>query len=148
MRGPTVFNGYWNAAETNARDFRDGWFRMGDLFRRNQDGSYDFVDRAKYMIKSGGENIYPAEIERVLLADPRVSDAIVVRKHDDKWGEVPVAYVELKPGARASEEEIIAHCRTLLARFKVPKAIIFAEIPKTSTGKIQKFKLRDMAKAG
>jgi fatty-acyl-CoA synthase len=93
VRGPTVFSGYWNAPDTNARDFADGWFRMGDLFRRNSDDSYDFVDRAKYMIKSGGENIYPAEIERVLLADARVADAVVVRRLDPVWGEVPVAFV-------------------------------------------------------
>ena len=104
VRGPTVFSGYWNAEATNARDFADGWFRMGDLFRRNPDGSYDFVDRAKYMIKSGGENIYPAEIERVLLSDPRVSDAVVVRKRDAKWGEVPVAFV-------ARRDERLSECR-------------------------------------
>ena len=86
VRGPTLFSGYWAAEETNARDFRGGWFHMGDMFRRNADGTYDFVDRVKYMIKSGGENIYPAEIERVLLADPRISDAVIVRKHDPKWG--------------------------------------------------------------
>ena len=86
IRGPTVFSGYWNAAETNARDFAGGWFRMGDLFRRNPDNTFDFVDRAKYMIKSGGENVYPAEIERVLLADPRVADAVVVRKRDATLG--------------------------------------------------------------
>ena len=93
IRGPTVFSGYWNAPETNARDFSGGWFRMGDLFRRNPDNTFDFVDRAKYMIKSGGENVYPAEIERVLLADPRVADAVVVRKRDATWGEVPVAFI-------------------------------------------------------
>ncbi len=86
VRGPTVFSGYWNASETNARDFAGGWFRMGDLFRRNRDGSYDFVDRAKYMIKSGGENIYPAEIERILLSDPRIDDAVVVRRSDGALG--------------------------------------------------------------
>ena len=93
VRGPTLFSGYWRAPEVNARDFRGGWFHMGDMFVRREDGRLDFVDRAKYMIKSGGENVYPAEIERVLLADPRVEDAVVVRRPDAKWGEVPVAVV-------------------------------------------------------
>ena len=86
IRGPTLFSGYWNAPEANARDFRGGWFHMGDMFVRNADGSLDFVDRLKYMIKSGGENIYPAEIERVLLADPSVADAVVVRRPDPHVG--------------------------------------------------------------
>ncbi|CAG1002191.1 MAG: long-chain fatty acid--CoA ligase [Rhizobiaceae bacterium] len=138
VRGPTVFSGYWNAEGTNARDFRDGWFRMGDLFRRNPDGSYDFVDRAKYMIKSGGENIYPAEIERVLLADPRVSDAAVLRKRDERWGEVPVAYVSRKDEG-LSEEDVEALCRASLAGYKRPKEvhfIAFEDFPRSTTGKI------------
>jgi fatty-acyl-CoA synthase len=150
VRGPTVFSGYWNAAETNARDFRDGWFRMGDLFRRNQDGSYDFVDRAKYMIKSGGENIYPAEIERVLLADPRVSDAIVVRKHDDKWGEVPVAFVARKDDTLTATE-IEALCRSSLAGYKRPKEVHFVgfdDFPRSTTGKILRHEMEQRLKAG
>ena len=140
IRGPTVFSGYWNAAETNARDFKDGWFRMGDLFRRNPDGSYDFVDRAKYMIKSGGENIYPAEIERVLLADPRVADAAIVRKKDPKWGEVPVAFVAARD-ATLTESDIEALCRAKLAGYKRPKEvrfIAFEAFPRSTTGKIQR----------
>lgn len=138
VRGPTVFSGYWNAEATNARDFRDGWFRMGDLFRRNADGSYDFVDRAKYMIKSGGENIYPAEIERVLLADPRVSDAAVLRKRDERWGEVPVAFVARKDES-LSEKDVEALCRASLAGYKRPKEvhfIAFEDFPRSTTGKI------------
>ena len=138
VRGPTVFSGYWNAPETNARDFRDGWFRMGDLFRRNEDGSFDFVDRAKYMIKSGGENIYPAEIERVLLSDPRVSDAIVVRAMDERWGEVPVAFVSRTDEALTAAD-IETLCRKELAGYKRPKAvhfIAFEEFPRSTTGKI------------
>ncbi|MBY0610924.1 MAG: AMP-binding protein [Beijerinckiaceae bacterium] len=138
VRGPTVFSGYWNADATNARDFANGWFRMGDLFRRNADGSYDFVDRAKYMIKSGGENIYPAEIERVLLADARIGDAVVVRKADPTWGEVPVAFV-----ARADESltdlEVDRLCRASLAGYKRPKAVHFVrfeDFPRSTTGKI------------
>lgn len=138
VRGPTVFSGYWDADETNARDFRDGWFRMGDLFRRNPDRSYDFVDRSKYMIKSGGENIYPAEIERILLADPRVEDAIVIRKPDARWGEVPVAFVACKD-AGMTEADIEAACRRSLAGYKRPREIHFVkfeDFPRNTTGKI------------
>jgi acyl-CoA synthetase (AMP-forming)/AMP-acid ligase II len=138
VRGPTVFSGYWNAEATNARDFKDGWFRMGDLFRRNPDGTYDFVDRAKYMIKSGGENIYPAEIERVLLSDPRVSDAVVIRKRDAKWGEVPVAFISRRDEALC-EADVEAVCRQSLAGYKRPKEVHFVrfeEFPRSTTGKI------------
>jgi len=149
VRGPTVFSGYWGADAANARDFKDGWFRMGDLFRRNADGSYDFVDRAKYLIKSGGENIYPAEIERVLLADPRVSDAAVVRTKDDKWGEVPVAFISRKDEA-LTEADVEALCRTALAGYKRPKQvhfIPFEEFPRSTTGKIQRHELEAKLKA-
>lgn len=138
VRGPTMFSGYWNAEETNRRDFEGGWFRMGDLFQRNADGSYDFVDRAKYMIKSGGENIYPAEIERVLLSDSRVSDAVVVRKSDDRWGEVPVAFISRKDDT-LSEHDVESLCRQQLASYKRPKAvhfIRFEDFPRSTTGKI------------
>jgi fatty-acyl-CoA synthase len=143
VRGPTVFSGYWNADQTNARDFKDGWFRMGDLFRRNPDGSYDFVDRAKYMIKSGGENIYPAEIERVLLSDPRISDALVVRKRDEKWGEVPVAFISRKDESLGTAD-VEALCRRSLAGYKRPKEVYFIsfdEFPRSTTGKIQRHEM-------
>lgn len=138
LRGPTVFSGYWNAPETNAKDFRNGRFLMGDMFIRNADGSYDFVDRAKYMIKSGGENIYPAEIERVLLADPRVRDAVVVRKADARWGEVPVAVVACI-GDDLDAAGIEVMCRAHLAGYKRPKEVHFVEyddLPRSTTGKI------------
>jgi fatty-acyl-CoA synthase len=138
VRGPTVFSGYWNADEANARNFKGGWFRMGDLFRRNADGSYDFVDRAKYMIKSGGENIYPAEIERILLSDPRVGDAVVVRKRDAKWGEIPVAFVSRLDDS-LNETDIETVCRKSLAGYKRPKEvhfIAFEDFPRSTTGKI------------
>jgi fatty-acyl-CoA synthase len=140
IRGPTVFSGYWNAQETNARDFSGGWFRMGDLFRRNPDNSFDFVDRAKYMIKSGGENVYPAEIERVLLADPRVADAVIVRKRDARWGEVPVAFIARLDEA-LSAADIEAMCRKELASYKRPKEVrfvAFEDFPRSTTGKIQR----------
>jgi acyl-CoA synthetase (AMP-forming)/AMP-acid ligase II len=143
IRGPTLFSGYWDAPETNARDFRGGWFHMGDVFVRNADGSLDFVDRAKYLIKTGGENVYPAEIEQVLLADPRVADAVVVRRADAEWGEVPVAFV-----ARADEglgaDELMARCRDRLAGYKRPKEIRFValdELPRSTTGKIQRHEI-------
>jgi acyl-CoA synthetase (AMP-forming)/AMP-acid ligase II len=144
VRGPTLFSGYWNAPEVNARDFRGGWFHLGDMFVRNADGTLDFVDRVKYLIKSGGENIYPAEIERVLLAHPQISDAVVVRRRDARWGEVPVAFAARKDSALSEaefEDELLAACREKLARYKVPKQIVFvnaADLPRSSTGKIQR----------
>ena len=113
---------------------------MGDIFCRNSDGSYDFVDRAKYLIKSGGENIYPAEIERVLLEDDRVTDAVVVRKSDPKWGEVPVAVVARKE-VTLTKVELLQICRKHLASYKQPKQIYFVPqegIPRSTTGKIQR----------
>ena len=140
IRGPTVFSGYWNAKETNERDFRGGWFHMGDMFVRNPDGTLDFVDRVKYMIKSGGENVYPAEIERVLLLDARVADAIVVRRPDPKWGEVPVAIVARKDDSLQAQD-LLDRCRAELAGYKRPKEIVFVELeqlPRSTTGKIQR----------
>ncbi len=140
FRGPTLFSGYWNAPDTNATDFRGGWFHMGDMFIRNADGSLDFVDRLKYMIKSGGENIYPAEIERVLLADPRVADAIVIRRPDPRWGEVPVAVVATRDDTLTGAD-LLARCRAELAGYKQPKDVVFvtlAELPRSTTGKIQR----------
>lgn len=143
LRGPTLFSGYWQAEETNAVDFRDGWFHMGDVLRRNDDGTLDYVDRVKYMIKSGGENIYPAEIELVLAGDPRVGEAVVVRRPDEKWGEVPVAFVtRTDPGLTA--EALEQRCRDELSSYKRPKGIVFiddAELPRSTTGKIQRHEL-------
>lgn len=140
IRGPTVFSGYWRAPDVNAEDFRGGWFHMGDVFARRPDGRLAFVDRAKYMIKSGGENIYPAEIERVLLADPRVHDAIVVRRADARWGEVPVAVVARNDQGLAAAD-LLARCRAELAGYKQPKEIhfvAFETLPRSTTGKIQR----------
>jgi acyl-CoA synthetase (AMP-forming)/AMP-acid ligase II len=140
LRGPTLFSGYWNAPETNARDFRGGWFHMGDVFVRNPDGTLDFVDRLKYMIKSGGENIYPAEIEQIMLADPRVAEAVVVRRSDARWGEVPVAFVARRDPA-LDAETLMEACRASLAGYKRPKEIRFVsidEFPRSTTGKIQR----------
>jgi len=146
MRGPTLFSGYWNDEETNARDFRGGWFHNGDLLVRHADGGFDFVDRKKYMIKSGGENIYPAEIERVLLSDPRLTEAAVVRRADDRWGEVPIAFVA-RSDETVSADDLHALCRANLAGFKQPKDIRFLDheaFPRNVSGKILRHDLEAM----
>jgi acyl-CoA synthetase (AMP-forming)/AMP-acid ligase II len=150
VRGPTLFSGYWNSEEGNSRDFRGGWFHMGDVLRRNFDGTYDFVDRAKYLIKSGGENIYPAEIERVLLADEHIVDAVVVRQSDPHWGEIPVAVVA-SPGLLITEEQILELCRSKLAGYKQPKKVLFSsldDLPRSTTGKILRHEVEAMVRRG
>ena len=146
FRGNIVMKGYLKNRKATDEAFEGGWFHSGDLGVMHADGYIQLKDRSKDIIISGGENISSIEVEDALYKHPAVASCGVVARADDKWGEVPVAYVELKPGRTASESEIIEHCRGLLARFKVPKAVIFSEIPKTSTGKIQKFRLREMAK--
>ncbi|RWC33793.1 MAG: acyl-CoA synthetase [Mesorhizobium sp.] len=146
FRGNIVMKGYLKNRKASDEAFAGGWFHSGDLGVMHPDGYIQLKDRSKDIIISGGENISSIEVEEALYKHPSVASCGVVARPDDKWGEVPVAYVELKPGKAATEAEIIGHCRALLARFKVPKAVIFAEIPKTSTGKIQKFRLREMAK--
>lgn len=143
IRGPTLFSGYWQNPEANASDFRGGWFHLGDMFVRNPDGTLDFVDRRKYLIKSGGENIYPAEIERVLLADERVGDAIVVRRADARWGEVPVAFVVRRDPA-LTKQNVLKICEGRIARYKMPKEVRFvaeSELPRSTTGKIKRHEL-------
>lgn len=143
FRGPSLFSGYWGANDTNAADFRGGWFHMGDVFVRNPDGTLDFVDRRKYLIKSGGENIYPAEIERVLLGCSGVQEAVVVRRPDARWGEVPVAFVASTdpiPDAAA----LIEQCRGRIAGYKLPKDLIFIafdDFPRSTTGKVKRHEL-------
>ena len=147
VRGPTLFSGYWRADETNARDFRNGWFHLGDLMVRHEDGTFDFVDRAKYMIKSGGENIYPAEIEQVLLADPRVAEAAVVRRTDPRWGEVPVAFVARRDGEPLEDADLYRRCRAELAGYKQPKGIRFLDFddfPRSASGKVQRHELESL----
>jgi acyl-CoA synthetase (AMP-forming)/AMP-acid ligase II len=149
MRGPTLFSGYFRAPEATRHDFRGGWFHMGDVFVRNPDRTLDFVDRVKYLIKSGGENIYPAEIERVLLREPRVAEAAVVRKADAKWGEVPVAFVAVRD-ASLTVDELRERCRAELAGYKQPKEIRFIllhEFPRSASGKIQRHELEKRTKA-
>jgi len=143
IRGPSLFSGYFRNEETNLSDFRGGWFHMGDVFVRNPNGSLDFVDRVKYLIKSGGENIYPAEIERIILQDERVLDAAVVRKADPKWGEIPVAFVA-RHDVSLEAADIYRRCRRDLAGYKQPKEIHFieaSELPRSASGKIQRHEL-------
>jgi fatty-acyl-CoA synthase len=146
FRGNIVMKGYLKNKPATDEAFAGGWFHSGDLGVMHPDGYIQLKDRSKDIIISGGENISSIEVEDALYKHPAVAFCGVVAKADDKWGETPVAYVELKPGKEATEAELLEHCRKLLARFKMPKTVIFAEIPKTSTGKIQKFRLRDLAK--
>jgi fatty-acyl-CoA synthase len=147
FRGNIVMKGYLKNRKATEEAFRGGWFHSGDLGVMHPDGYIQLKDRSKDIIISGGENISSIEVEDRLYKHPAVGAAAVVARPDDKWGETPCAFVELKPGATASTEELIAWCRDGLAHFKCPRHVVFAEIPKTSTGKIQKFKLREMAKA-
>ena len=146
MRGNSVMKGYLKNPEATAKAFKGGYFHSEDLAIQHPDGSMQIADRAKDIIISGGENISSVEVEGALMSHPAVSLCAVVAKPDDKWGEVPCAFVELKDGATAEESEIIAFVRTKLAGFKCPKKVVFQELPKTSTGKIQKFELRKAAK--
>jgi fatty-acyl-CoA synthase len=126
--------------------FAGGWFHSGDLGVMHPDGYIQLKDRSKDIIISGGENISSIEVEDAIYKHPAVAAVAVVAKPDDKWGETPCAFIELRDGQQATEEDIIAWCREHLARYKVPRNVVFATIPKTSTGKLQKFKLRDLAK--
>ncbi len=146
FRGNVVMKGYLKNPEATAEAFSGGWFHSGDLGVLHADGYIQLKDRSKDIIISGGENISSIEVEDCLYKHPCVQAAAVVAKPDEKWGETPCAFVELKPGRVASAEDIIEWCRQGLAKFKVPKHVMFVELPKTSTGKIQKFKLRDRAR--
>jgi len=143
IQGPSLFSGYWNAPQINEHEFRGGWFHMGDMMVRNPDGTLDFVARRKYLIKSGGENIYPAEIERVLLQDKRIGDAVIVRKPDAHWGEVPVAFV-VRADDTLSADDVLGICRDRVARYKLPKEVHFiaeADMPRSETSKIKRHEL-------
>ncbi|WP_102106974.1 AMP-binding protein [Oceaniglobus roseus] len=146
MRGNSVMKGYLKNPKATEEAFRGGYFHSGDLAVQHPDGYIQIVDRAKDIIISGGENISSVEVEGALMHHPDVSLVAVVAKPDEKWGEVPCAFVELKPGATVREDELIAFARSRLAGFKTPKRVVFQELPKTSTGKIQKFALRDVAR--
>jgi fatty-acyl-CoA synthase len=143
IRSNTVMAGYYEDPDATAHAFRGGWFHTGDLGVLHPDGYVELRDRAKDVVISGGENISTIEVEQALLRHEAVLEAAVVGIPDSRWGEVPKAFVTLKPGRQATEAELIAFCQQHLARFKAPKAVEFGELPKTSTGKIQKFVLRE-----
>ena len=147
FRGNVVMRGYLKNPKATKEAFKGGWFHSGDLGVWHKDGYIQLKDRSKDIIISGGENISSIEVEDVLMKHPAIGLAAVVGKQDEKWGETPVAFIELKSGAKATPDEIIAFVKSQIAGYKVPRTIVFCELPKTSTGKIQKFKLRDKAEA-
>ena len=147
LRGNVVMKGYLKNPKATADAFAGGWFHTGDLGVTHPDGYIELKDRSKDIIISGGENISTIEVESVLYRHPAVLEAAVVARPDPKWGETPCAFVTLKDGAQATGAEIIAYCREHMAHFKAPRSVVFGPLPKTSTGKIQKFALRDRAKA-
>jgi fatty-acyl-CoA synthase len=147
FRGNLTMKGYLKNSQATDEAFGGGWFHTGDLAVMQADGYVKIKDRAKDVIISGGENISSLEVEDVLYRHPAVMAAAVVAKPDPKWGEVPCAFLELKDGAHATEAEIIEHCRSRLAHYKTPRQIVFGPLPKTSTGKIQKYILRERMKS-
>jgi fatty-acyl-CoA synthase len=147
MRGNIVMKGYLKNPKATDEAFAGGWFHTGDLGVMHPDGYIEIKDRSKDIIISGGENISTIEVESVLYRHPAVLEAAVVARPDKTWGETPCAFVTLKPGMTATQDEIIAFCREHMARYKVPRTVVFGPLPKTSTGKIQKFALRERAKA-
>ncbi len=147
VRGNTVMLGYLKQPKATAEAFRGGWMHTGDLAVEHPDGYVEIKDRAKDIIISGGENISSVEVEIALYKHPAVALAAVVARPDEKWGETPCAFVQLKPGTDASADEIIAFCRDQLAHYKAPKSVVFGPLPTTATGKIQKFVLRERARA-
>jgi fatty-acyl-CoA synthase len=148
MRGNNTMKGYYRDPEATERAFAGGWFHSGDLAVMHADGYIELRDRKKDIIISGGENISTIEVEQAVCAHPAVLEAAVVGVPDPYWGEVPKAFVALKPGQALSEGELRDFCRGRLAGFKIPKTFAFGELPKTSTGKVQKFVLREREWAG
>jgi fatty-acyl-CoA synthase len=147
MRGNIVMKGYLKNPAATEEAFAGGWFHSGDLGVMHPDGYIEIKDRSKDIIISGGENISTIEVEDVLYRHPAVLEAAVVARPDKQWGETPCAFVTLKDGVTAEPAEIIAFCRQRMAHFKAPRRVVFGPLPKTSTGKIQKFVLRERAKA-
>jgi fatty-acyl-CoA synthase len=147
FRGNITMKGYLKNPPATEEAFRGGWFHSGDLAVKHPDGYIKIRDRSKDVIISGGENISSLEVEDALYRHPAVLAAAVVAQPDPKWGETPCAFVDLKEGASATAEELIEFCRAHMARFKAPKAVVFGPLPRTSTGKIQKFLLREKARS-
>jgi fatty-acyl-CoA synthase len=144
VKGPNITPGYWHREEANRTSFTDGWLHTGDAARMDADGYYYIVDRTKDMYISGGENVYPAEVEDALYALPQIAEAAVIGTPDETWGETGLAIVALRAGESITEAEIVAHCRGRLARFKCPSRVIFVDaLPRNATGKVHKPTLRD-----
>jgi fatty-acyl-CoA synthase len=145
VRGPNVFYEYWGNEQATREALHDGWYRTGDIGRRDANGYFWVQDRKKNLIISGGENIYPAEVERVLLEHPDISECAVIGRPDPRWDEVPVAYVIRRAASPVTAEDLKAHVLTQLARFKVPRDIVFVDdLPRTALGKVQHFMLRQL----
>jgi fatty-acyl-CoA synthase len=145
VRGPNVFCEYWGNEQATREALQDGWYRTGDIGRRDADGYFWVHDRKKNLIISGGENIYPAEVERVLMEHPHVAECGVIGRADPRWDEVPVAYVVRRSGAQVAAEDLKLHLQSQLARFKVPREIVFADhLPRTALGKVQHFMLKQL----
>jgi fatty-acyl-CoA synthase len=145
MRGNIVMKGYLKNPRTTQASFEGGWFRTGDLAVWHPDGYLEIKDRSKDIIISGGENISSIEVEDILFKHPEIQDVAIVAKRDAKWGEVPCAFVTLTPGSSLTEQDIVAYCRENMAHFKVPRKVVFRALPRTSTGKLQKYILRKVA---
>ncbi|MFN7120295.1 MAG: class I adenylate-forming enzyme family protein [Saprospiraceae bacterium] len=145
LQGPMVTPGYWRNAAATQKAIENGWFHTGDMVRQDEEGYLYVVDRIKNMFISGGENVYPAEVERIMVQHPCVAEAAVIGIPDEKWGEVGKAFVVCKPGSHIEEADMIQHCQSLLAKYKIPKIITFLpELPKNDTGKINRLALRNM----
>jgi fatty-acyl-CoA synthase len=145
VRGPNVFVEYWGNAAATAEALREGWYQSGDIGTRDADGHFFIHDRKKNMIVSGGENIYPAEVERVLHQHPDIAEAAVIARPDARWQEVPIAYLVPRAGAAPDLTEIEGFCLAQLARYKVPREYVIVEsLPRNAMGKVQHFKLRDL----
>jgi fatty-acyl-CoA synthase len=147
VKGPGVTPGYWQLPEVTAQSIVDGWLHTGDVALRDEDGYYYIVDRLKDMYISGGENVYPAEVENVIYQLPQVGEAAVVGVPDSTWGEVGRAFVVVRPGTMLAEDEIIEHCRAHLGRYKVPRSVVFVQaLPRNPAGKVAKGELRALQK--
>ena len=146
MQGNLVMKGYLKNPSTTDDAFKGGWFHSGDLAVWHADGYIEIKDRSKDVIISGGENISSIEVEDVLYRHPKIQDAAVVARPDEKWGETPCAFITTTEGETVTEQEVIDFCRANMAHFKTPKRVVVGDLPKTSTGKIQKFILRQQAK--
>ncbi|MGH7747406.1 MAG: class I adenylate-forming enzyme family protein, partial [Candidatus Dormibacteria bacterium] len=144
VRGPNVMKGYWNRPEATADAIRNGWFHTGDIGTRDADGFFYIVDRKKDMIISGGENVYPAEVEDCLYQHPDVAEAAVIGLSDSRWGEVVLAIIVTKPGATLAEQDVVDFTQGRLARYKQPRRVVFIEsLPRNPAGKVLKFELRE-----